>query len=483
MNLGPAVKWTFASVGIKYALKLFGNLTLARLLPAEAFGLASIVLAVISGVEALTDAGTRPALIRSERTDPAWLETAWTLQVTRGLAIGLFVALLSYPIAVFFHDERLIAMIAVTGFMSLLVGLTSNEAVLSVRALNVRTFAFVEASAAILGYVVMLGWAWFAPSAWALLAGALVSTGVFTVLSFIVFPHRKHHFRIDRDAFRDLVRFGKWIFVGSVLGFAILQGDRFAVGKLLSVHDLGVYSIAVTWAGSVQQLFGMFISRLYLPVVSRFRRRFGDFNEATAKLRLFILLSMIVPFGFVAGTAEQVISVLYPGTFKQAGPVMQILMIGTWMAILENLYNDQFLASGRPEWRVMAQTLSVMVLAVCLYLFSPGVGLLAIAAIFASGTVVRATTLLYVHYRHRLSQALPDLIATAAFGLLTAGVAYVASVLTAYKGPFMALVICFVALAPFGAWLLLVAIRSAVRLDPTSIADIQSDVTLSDDKP
>ena len=56
----------------------------------EAFGLMAIVQAVITGCALLSDVGIDQSIIRHERGHvPAFVNTAWTLEVMRGFAIRI----------------------------------------------------------------------------------------------------------------------------------------------------------------------------------------------------------------------------------------------------------------------------------------------------------------------------------------------------------------------------------------------------------
>jgi O-antigen/teichoic acid export membrane protein len=476
MKLGSAVFWTLSSVALTSAIKLLGNLTLARMLTADAFGLVAIVFAITSGIEAITDVGTTPSLIRSQRTDKTWLDTAWTLGILRGVGIAVVVCLAAYPVASFFNDDRLAPLIAASAIMSVFIGLKSNQAILAVRNLQSRTVAIVELSAAILGYLVMLVWAWISPTAWALLAGALVTTGASSVLSFWAFDRRHHRFCWDKPAITELVSFGKWVFFASLLGFFILQGDRFVIAKFRGLHDVGIYSIAISWAMALHQLFLMFLSRLYLPVVAQFKR-LNSGAEAVARLRYFILAAMILPYALFAGTAEQLIGVLYPSSFAEAGVIMGVLMIWAWFSALEFIYNDQLMLAGEPAWRAYAQILSMLVIGIGLFLFASQLNLLFIAAIFAAGATVRGVMLLLINDRSRIRKALPDLTISLVFLLFCVAIRGASQFVALRYSPFLALVACTLVIAPVAAAIGWMAIRRALDLAASLSTDKQAETS------
>ncbi|MBS0481131.1 MAG: oligosaccharide flippase family protein [Proteobacteria bacterium] len=471
MKLANALVWTTVAVVARYALKLLGNLTLARLVSAEAFGQMAIVLAVVNGIEAITDVGTKAALIRSPRTDPAWLNTAWTLGIVRGVAIAVIVAVAAVPAAAFFREPELAAMIAVTGLMSALVGLRSIGAVIAVRDLDARKLAFVELAELIACYVLMIGWAWYWPSAWALLVGTIASCAIYTVLSYIVFAKRPHRFAWDRAVLRELVGFGKWVMAASLIGFFILQGDRFAVGRLAGIVEAGIYTIAVTWAMSLQTVFGMFLSRLYLPVVAQLRRDSGDGIAAANRLRRSILAVMLVPFTWAAGCAVPIIGFLYPATYSAAGPVMAILVVGAWFATLEFLYNDQLMLANRPNVRFRAQILSIAAMAAGLIALRGHYSLIAIAAIFAGGSFIRAGVLLIANDARNLRPAFNDMAITAVFVVSAWLLSHLVAAQAPVHGAAVLLLASFAALAPIGAVLCWFALRQILSLSPANVQD------------
>lgn len=464
MKLKEALSWTFVSVIIRYAIKLVGNLTLARMLTPEDFGLSAIVLAVVTGIEGITDVGTRPALIRTHRNDSEWLDTAWTLGVVRGIVIGIAIALLAIPLAAFFKEPRLAPMIAATGSMSVLIGVTSVTAITVVRDLQLKAYAVLEIICGIAGYAVMLTWAWVSPSAWALLSGAIVSTGVFTVASYFVFGSRPTRLHWNRPVLAELTGFGKWVFLSSLMGFFILQGDRFGVAKLVSVSAAGLYAIAATWSISLQSVFGMFLSRLYLPVAAQLWRRLGPGNPSFLSLRRSVLAMMIVPYAFAAGCSDAIIGYLYPHLYSGAGPIMAVLVVGGWFSTLEFLYNDQLMVSGEPRWRFYAQIASLVMMAGGLAAAIGDYSAERIALIFSGGALIRAMILMYACDRHRLRQMVPDMALTALFLLLTLIVKWGSFELTARVSTVAVLLTGFVVAAPPASLVAFQALRRIFAL-------------------
>src|SRR4030067_2852480 len=103
--------WTLLGYGVNQALRLGGNLILTRLLFPEAFGMMAIIQAVAFGAHMLTDVGIGPSVVQKERgNDPAFLNTAWTIQIIRGILVWLALCAMALPIAGLYGEPLLSVM-------------------------------------------------------------------------------------------------------------------------------------------------------------------------------------------------------------------------------------------------------------------------------------------------------------------------------------------------------------------------------------
>ena len=79
-----------AGYGTVLVLRLLGNLVIARLLVPEVFGIMAVATSIQLVIALTGDIGLRQAVIRSpDIGNPRFLNTAWTVQILRGLSIWL----------------------------------------------------------------------------------------------------------------------------------------------------------------------------------------------------------------------------------------------------------------------------------------------------------------------------------------------------------------------------------------------------------
>ena len=92
---------------------------------------------------------------------------------------------------------------------------------------------------------IVLAFIW--PFAIVLVIGRLIAIAVGIVLSFSI-EARHARFGFSSVKFRELYKFGFWIFVSSLLSFTMVSGGDLVTGKVLPIEALAVYQVAYSLA-------------------------------------------------------------------------------------------------------------------------------------------------------------------------------------------------------------------------------------------
>ena len=119
-------------------------------------------------------------------------------------------------------------------------GFSITKMIEASRNLSLGKVTVVEIAAQIFGLLVMVAWVLADRSIWALVAGSIASSVARTLLSHIWLPGTANRWQWDRDAFFEILHFGKWIFLSTVLYFFVTNGDRMFLGALIDANSLGI---------------------------------------------------------------------------------------------------------------------------------------------------------------------------------------------------------------------------------------------------
>lgn len=345
-----AAYWTFGSYAFSQALRFGSNLLLTRLLTPEYFGLMSIVTMFMIGIGMFSDLGLSQNIIQSDRAkDQSFLDTAWSLQVCRGGLIWLVCLIGAYPMSQFYHQDILMWVIPVVGFVSVISGFNSTALDVANKNLSLRTLTLIEVGTQVLSLAVIIIWAWIYPSIWALVVGNLFSTTVKMVLSHTLFAQARNKFHIDRAHLSQMMGFGTWIFLSTLLGFFVNSSSNLILGKFVSMSQLGVISIAGALATVVVNVYQQVDNRVIFPVLVKLRElEIHEMRKRIAKIKLAVigvflpLLWIMVVFG------QQIIDILYDHRYHNGGWVFRLFALG-WTPLIISAIGQFYIANGNSK--------------------------------------------------------------------------------------------------------------------------------------
>lgn len=363
--------------GASQVVRFGTNLVMTRLLAPEMFGVMAIALTFMFGLTLFSDLGIRQNVVQSQRgDDPAFLGTAWAVQVLRGGVLFVFAITLAGVLLLFqstgvvaassvYADQMLPKVVAVLAFTALIAGFESINLATASRRLELGRATMLELIAQCVAIPVMLAWAAFDRSIWALVAGAVVAGLTRAILSHIFVHGPKVRWSWNGSAVSEILGFGKWIFLSSILGFFVMSADRLILGGLVGPDVLGMYAIAYLIISAVQQGLGKLSVGVALPALSEVFRR-GSPDESRAmyyKGRLpFDLVSLFIA-GFLWTTGETIISLLYDARYRQAGYILEVLAL-TLVVIRYDVAEKCFMAAGKPRYLTILNFMRLVLLCI-----------------------------------------------------------------------------------------------------------------------
>jgi len=352
--------WTIASYGLSQVLRLGSNLILTRLLVPEMFGLMSLVYVFITALHLFSDVGIGQSLIQNKRgEDPDFINTAWTLQVYRGLILWFCTLLLAWPLAQLYQQPQFLWLIPVVGFGTAISGFNSTSLFTLNRNMAIGKLAIFELSGQALGIAVMIAWAWLSPTLWAILMGSFASQIMQLVWSHYLHSGAPHRLVWNQEVVKEIFSFGKWIFVSTALTFLAEQADRLILGKLLTFYMLGVYGVALTLADLPRSVTLALSGKVMFPAISKLADEPREILRAKVlKTRQPILIVLAVGLTALVCFGDIAIKIMYDQRYVDATWMLPILALGIWPRVLCNTGNESILfAVGKIQYPAFGQFL------------------------------------------------------------------------------------------------------------------------------
>ena len=360
--------WTFAHYGGTRVLQLASNLILTRMLVPDLFGLMAVVNLWMMALQMFSDIGIGPSIIQDKRADePKFLNTAWTIQVIRGAALWMASCVLAVPIAAVYDQPVLLQVIPIVGLTSIILGFNPTSYFSLHRHLLLGRITIFEIIAQVACVIAMVAWAYFSPTIWALVVGQVVRAVVILVLGWFGLPGIRNHFEWDRAAAGSLIRFGRWIFISTVITFLVMRIDQFTLSGLMGMALFGVFWIALQLSDALAQFLLAFGSRLLLPLYARLHDAGSEsLRRNVTRVRLLLLGLALPPTLLVITFGERIVDFLYPPEFHAAGWMLQVLSVGAIGSIVSHSCLPVLLAVGDSFRHLMTFVGQLIILAVAI---------------------------------------------------------------------------------------------------------------------
>lgn len=344
--------WTVGGYAVINGARFVGNLLLTRMLFPEAFGLMAIVQSVITAATLLTDIGITPSVIKSDRgAEKRFLDTAWTLQIVRGMLVWWGIAVLAPIVARIYSQPDMLWVLIATASTAAISGFTSTHVALANRNLQLKLVTLLEVGSYCLGLVVTLFLAHVLKNVWALVVGGVVSALCKSLVSHAITKGMRNGFCWDLDVRREIVTYGRWIMMSSCVTFFASEANKLILGAILDLSGMAMVALASALGLVGIQIGQQLATKVLFPVYSNaFRTKGGPVDgigKLVSRTRLLLLVA-IWGFSALCGIfSGDIVGLLYDDRYAEAGKMLGIVALGAMPYAIVGSYGGVFLASGR----------------------------------------------------------------------------------------------------------------------------------------
>jgi O-antigen/teichoic acid export membrane protein len=341
--------WLGVGFGASTILKLVSASILTQWLVPTVYALMDVANVFLQGLHMFSDVGIGTAVVQSKRGDErAFLDTAWTMHVVRGFVLLLATVVIAWPVYAVYGEPVLLILVPALGLTAALEGFKSTSLFTLDRQLLQGRAVMIDLSYAALGVVITVAWAGLIQAnVWALFAGCVAQTLFVVAVSHVLLPGPRDRFRWDRSAVRELVSFGKWIFLSTAVTYLAFQADRLLLPKITNFEIAGVYGRAGALSGMAIGLMSTFVCKLIFPVYSRLHQSGRDIRVEFSRVHFTAAgFAALLVIGMLASGPAACRS-LYGVAYHEAGWMLQLVAVGAWFQMLEGTTGASLLALGK----------------------------------------------------------------------------------------------------------------------------------------
>jgi O-antigen/teichoic acid export membrane protein len=366
-RVANAASWAFLLQLVFKVLDLVRTVVLARLIAPNDFGLMGIAMLVISLVMNFTQLGFSSALVqRKGDLEPEYLNTAWTVEIVRGLALGM-VLLAGAPLVGTFFDAPEAVGLTQLMAVGLMIGGFANVGVVAFdRDLEFQRRFVFRLVPNLADLLVSITLALALRNAWALAAGWVASRLATVIASYVAHPYRPR-LRWDKERASTLLRFGIWLLGSQILLYLMLNLDDIWVGRLLGATALGFYQMAFTLSQVMTTEVTAVVNNVAFPAYSRLQDDIPRLRRAylgSLQFVAFLSFPMAAGLWFVG---DEAVRTFLGEKWLPALPAFYVLLIWGLIRSLLATTGPLFRATGRPDTQTKIQVFQLVLLAVAIF--------------------------------------------------------------------------------------------------------------------
>ncbi|MBT3304147.1 lipopolysaccharide biosynthesis protein [Candidatus Woesearchaeota archaeon] len=368
------VLWNLSGFFGSEAIRIVLKFVLAGLLIPKDFGIVSVAVLFISFLAIFQNIGASQAFIKIKNNSRKAKNTLFYIDALINV-VAFGVAFFFAPqIASFFMKESPQLILTLTLMIRILVfeRLIYIFAIVPSAVLN-KQVKFKQLKLAqfigTLSYVVVaivLAFSGF--GAWSMIYGQMVTSVVSTVMVFMFVPFVPS-FSFSLKLAKKYVKFGKNLFVSSLVFIVRKEGNQAVVGRVLGASMLGIYHLGAVIMNVVIEGIEVAISNVLFPIFCQINSQKNKLRKLYFRVTEFGTLVVIPAIIGLVILAEDLTLVLIGEKWLPIVPIIYVLAIGALLRTLVFPAGSFFLAKGKPKIVKNLSLINFIIFVVLIYPF------------------------------------------------------------------------------------------------------------------
>jgi O-antigen/teichoic acid export membrane protein len=352
---------------MRWGIRLIGLasvVVLARILRPEDFGILAMAMLVTGLLESLSDLGVAMMLIREPNASTVDLNTAWTLRILQGLLLGMLVALMAVPAALYFREPRITAVIYLCALALAIVSFENIGVVLIRKELDFAKDFRYQVILKLLSVAVTVSLAVSLRSYWALALAQPVSAAANVGLSYLISSYRP---RLCLKSYRRFLGFSANVVLANVARFLTNKADVFLVGSIGTSAQMGFYNVASELSSMPSRELTQSVGRALFPSLAKLK------NDRADVLKTFLrvigsVAALCIPIGCgLWVVADDFVRVVLGEQWEAASRLISYLAIyGTFTSLVDIMIGHVLIVSGHERRQALVLWVRCFLLVVCI---------------------------------------------------------------------------------------------------------------------
>lgn len=319
---------------------------LAKLLTPEDFGLVAMASILAVALQQALQIPVNQVLILIDEPRREDFNTAFTLNVIRGLIMFLLLVGSAYPMSIFYGESEVTYLALAFSIPLLLSGFENPTLIMLEKELQVKKIVFMNIFAQLVGILTSIYLAWLTQSYWAMVWGNIANQIVRLVMTYSLRPYLPG---FSLSKWRSMMSFSVWLTFSKVLLTLTEKLDQILIGKLFGSASLGHFNIGNEIARRPTLEFAGVLNRGLFPAFSQLKherqRLLSAYNYSIGYCAAFA-----IPLGMGLTILAEPFVLLFLGQqWSDAIIVVQVLAAAVAFSTIDGPTRAILMAKGKTK--------------------------------------------------------------------------------------------------------------------------------------
>ena len=340
--------------------KLAATVVLARLLPAEDFGIIAMILAITGFIALFRDMGLSAASIYRNDLSHAQINGLFWLNAGTGLILTGIVAAAAPVVAWFYERPELTQVTLALSSTFVVSSLGAQHAALMQRDLKFKPKALADVAGAIINFLAaailaLMGYRYWS-LAWGIILGALTTT-----LLYFLFSSFRPSLPRKVEGLRQVIGFGANVTLYECINYVHRNMDNVLIGKVWGASSLGLYSRAYQIMMLPINSLRTPLNSVAFPVLSKLRDDPPSYKQYYCRITAILGFVSIPLMAFLTANASTVVTVALGARWGEVSPIFSWLGLAGLVQPVASLSGIVLLSTGRTRIYILWGLLNTLV--------------------------------------------------------------------------------------------------------------------------
>jgi O-antigen/teichoic acid export membrane protein len=354
----------FSEIFIQSMVKII----LAWILSPSAFGVVGSALILTGFVQATSQTGVYAALIQRKNKTEDYLDTGWSIEIVRGLALYAIIYYVSpwyieYMVGV--NQQDYIDVIRVLALTIIIDSFKNVGIVLFDKQINFRQVFNLQISGLIVRTIATLAFSLYFQTYWGLIYGMILGSLTVFIMSYVLSDYRPK-FNFELTKCKQLLNFGIWVFAYTIVGYLILKLSDAFVLKYIGIEGLGIFQMAFFIGMLFRNSISEIQNRIIFPLASKYQSNEKEIKKLYIEsIELSVLLYLPAGVGLVI-VSDNLVSIMFDESWAAIADILPLLSIAGIFSALVRVIEQFYKGVGSPKYVFSFSFISVLILLFCI---------------------------------------------------------------------------------------------------------------------